>query len=86
VHSTAVVCVGEQLVESEMSAEHSGFANPLYNRDDATSSATSAPETTSVVTGRDGRPPSVTVKAGFKPATDDSGNDTLQLVVQDVDD
>ena len=65
-----------------MSTEHSGFANPLYNRDDeavATAAAAAAPEAGS---DRDRRP---TVKAGFKPASDESGNDTLQLVVRDVD-
>jgi len=71
-----------QLVEDVLSPEYSGFANPLYNQDDeaVAAAATAGPGPGS---DRDRRP---TVKSAFKPASDDSGNDTLQLVVRDGDD
>jgi len=70
------------LVESEQSPEHSGFANPLYNQEDA-ADVVAAPGAGAGRTGdRDRRP---AAKPGFKPASDESGNDTLQLVERDVD-
>ena len=73
-----------QLVEDVLSPEYSGFANPLYNQDDeAVAAAATAGPGPAAGSDRDRRP---TVKSAFKPASDDSGNDTLQLVVRDGDD
>ena len=69
-----------QLVESEASLEHSGFANPLYNQDDAAAAAV-APEASD--SDRDRRPPTM---SGFRPASWEPGNDTLKLVERDTDD
>ena len=69
-------------MEGELSPQHSGFANPLYNQDDdAAAAATAVTPGTSI--DRD-QPPAM--KTGFKPASDETGNDTLQLVERDVDD
>jgi len=69
-------------MESESSLDHGGFANPLYNRDDAAAAAAAAaPEAGDI--DRDRGPPS---KTGFRPASWEPGTDTLQLVEQDTDD
>ena len=71
------------MVEGELSPGHSGFANPLYNQDDAAAAAAAAETGKAGDDDRDERPPAM--NRGFKPASDESGNDTLQLVERDVD-
>lgn len=68
-------------MESDLSPEHSGFANPLYNQDDAAAAAAAEAGLDDRDAG-DGRSAAST---GFRPAQDESGNDTLQLVERDVD-
>jgi len=78
------MCV--QFVGGELSPEQSGFANPLYDHDDASAAAAAAAAEASAVRmdDDDSRP---ATGAGFRPADDDeSGSDTLQLVERDVDD
>ena len=72
------------MVESELSPGHSGFANPLYNQDDAAAAAAAA-ETGKAGDDDDDRDERPSMNRGFKPASDESGNDTLQLVERDVD-
>ena len=82
------ICV--QFVGGELSPEQSGFANPLYDHDDAAAAAAAAAAATAAEASAvrmdddDSRP---ATGAGFRPADDDeSGSDTLQLVERDVDD
>jgi len=65
-----------QLVESELSVEHSGFSNPLYNQDEVATAV--------AVLGTNDLQPAV--RTSFKPASDESGNDRLQLVEPEADD
>jgi len=77
------ICV--QFVGGELSPEQSGFANPLYDHDDAAAAAAAAAEASAVRMDDDDSRPAT--GAGFRPADDDeSGSDTLQLVERDVDD
>ena len=76
----AAVCVGVQLAEGGPSQQHSGFANPLYNQDDAAAAAAEA-DVRMDDRDQDGRS---ATKTSFEPAMDDS-SDTLQLVERDVE-
>jgi len=70
-------------VDSELSPQHSGFANPLYNQDAA---AAAAAEGDSVRMDHDDGRSATETAVGFRPAVDESGNDKLQLVERDVND
>ena len=70
-----------------LSLEHSGFANPLYDRDDVADTAAATEAGRMDDDDGDGRPAGD--GGGFRPASaldEPAAKDTLKLVERDIDD